>query len=314
MVNDNQPCSKTADKSSAPAAESTSVHCTSLVFTADLARQVLASAQEPIAIALPEGVESIAPECFKDSCIVRIMLPSTLVSIGREAFDGCTSLEAVTFAPGTRLREIGSDAFNMCTHLERIELPDTVQYLRKHCFCGSGLVEITLPGSVRRVERKAFAQCWKLTNVTISEGVESVEEGCFWQSGVVSVQVPKSLKRIAENAFRECYALERVAVPADAALEEVKKCAFAKTGIKELAIPGSVAVIREEAFSACRKLSKLTFEANSRLHTLSESSFADCSGLCEVIFSSDYQLERFRAAMLLSQLKRVTFQEGLENI
>lgn len=49
-------------------------------------------------VTIPEGVRIIAADCFKDVVSMKTLsLPSTLISIGEEAFMGCSNLESVSF-------------------------------------------------------------------------------------------------------------------------------------------------------------------------------------------------------------------------
>ena len=98
----------------------TLLQCNTQTLTAVFVRKILASLQGKIAVALPEGIESIAPECFKNSVIEHIDLPTSLVVIGEKAFDGCVHLNTVNFAAGSQLHEIGNDAFSLCENLKHI--------------------------------------------------------------------------------------------------------------------------------------------------------------------------------------------------
>ena len=61
-------------------------------------------------VSIPEGVRIIAAGCFKDvTSIKSLALPSSLISIGEEAFMGCTNLEEVSF--GGNEEEILDRAF-----------------------------------------------------------------------------------------------------------------------------------------------------------------------------------------------------------
>lgn len=55
-------------------------------------------------------------------------------TIGRLAFDNCTSLEKMSLKSGTK--EIGDYCFRGCTALKRIEIPKTVTVIGQGAFSG----------------------------------------------------------------------------------------------------------------------------------------------------------------------------------
>ncbi len=73
---------------------------------------------------IPEGVRIIAAGCFKDLTYIRsVSLPTSLVSIGEEAFMGCTDLEEVSF--GGNETEILDRAF-AGTKIGIEDIPDRI--------------------------------------------------------------------------------------------------------------------------------------------------------------------------------------------
>ena len=61
-------------------------------------------------VIIPEGIEKIEAEAFKDNKLVRkVVMPNTLTEIGDNAFSGCTNLEDIEFSEN--LKTIGENAF-----------------------------------------------------------------------------------------------------------------------------------------------------------------------------------------------------------
>ena len=61
-------------------------------------------------VVIPEGIEKIEAEAFKDNKLVRkVVMPNTLTEIGDNAFSGCTNLEDIEFSEN--LKTIGENAF-----------------------------------------------------------------------------------------------------------------------------------------------------------------------------------------------------------
>lgn len=85
----------------------------------------------------------------------RLVLPSSVVSIGNIAFYGCSKLEEVIIPPTVKI--IGREAFGGCKSLARIELPDSLSYLNDRVFSGcTTLTAIRVPTANRHYS------CWKL--------------------------------------------------------------------------------------------------------------------------------------------------------
>ena len=86
-----------------------------------------------VALDIPEGVMSIAPDAFKGSSVTKVVLPSTLSDIKDRAFWGCEQLREVDFSRCIELTNIGVEAFAF-----------------------TGLRAICLPSSVKKIGDKAF--------------------------------------------------------------------------------------------------------------------------------------------------------------
>lgn len=75
----------------------------------------------------------------------------------------------------------------------------------------SSLTSVTIPNSVKVIDRCAFYDCSSLTSVTIPNSVTSIEYAAF--SGckkLTTITIPNSVTSIGENAFLGCYNLQKV--------------------------------------------------------------------------------------------------------
>ena len=135
-------------------------------------------------------------------------IPSSVTSIGDEAFDGCSGLTSVTMPEG--VTSIGIWAFRG-SGLTSVTIPDSLTCIAYGAFSGcSGLTSVTIPDSVTSIGAWAFSGCISLTSVTIPMGVESVGIWAFLGSGLTSVTIPGSVIWIGENAFGACENLRSV--------------------------------------------------------------------------------------------------------
>lgn len=147
-------------------------------------------------------VTIINPGVFSDKGITSIVLPSSIETIGANAFAGCEKLKTVTIqnkaVKGTDgsstvvpIKQIGKSAFSGCTELT------------------------TFFGSVEEIGETAFEDCQKLN----------------------SVIVPAGLKKIDSNAFLMCKGLKEVFFAGPAAAADVAADVFdGATSLKVLHI------------------------------------------------------------------------------
>ena len=134
-----------------------------------------------------EGMTRIpAYVCENASSIEKVVIPSTVTSIGSSAFDGCGGLKGVSLPDG--LTKIEDSAFNNC----------------------DSLTSITVPKSVTSIGAYAFSNCASLKNAVIEANGKKLFEttmGNYAFSGctnLTSVTIPGNVTSIGNNAFNNC--------------------------------------------------------------------------------------------------------------
>ena len=61
--------------------------------------------------------------------------------------------------------------------------------------------KITLPSTLKRIERRTFSWCKNLKRVEISNGVERIGKACCNWCSLESIVLPASVEEIGEKAF-----------------------------------------------------------------------------------------------------------------
>ena len=204
-----------------------------------------------------------APWYGSRSRVKSAVIAEGVTSIGRYAFDGCTSLTSVTIPDS--VTSIGIVAFRDCKSLTSVTIPDSVTSIGNGAFRGcTSLASVTIPDSVTSIGAWTFCDCISLTNVTIPDSVTSIGDWAFMDcSSLTSVTIPDSVTSIGEQAFAYCTSLTSVTIPDS--VTSIGWYAFdGCTSLTSVTIPDSVTSIGGCAFRYCTSLTGIwVAEGNS---------------------------------------------------
>ena len=126
---------------------------------------------------------------FKDNANVHsVTIPSTIVSIGNEAFNGCINLTSVKFEGTFTDLTVGSYAFANCANLHTIELPAQTSAIGSHAFYVTPLTSFTIPAGVSVIESYTFAYT-TLKHITIPANVSLVRDAAFAYASLNTITI-----------------------------------------------------------------------------------------------------------------------------
>ena len=159
---------------------------------------------------IPTSVTSIGNDAFFDCVSLEsVTIPNSVTSIGKSAFSGCRSLESVTIP--NSVTSIGNNAFGGCSNLQSVTIPNSVTSIDANAFDGcSSLQSVTIPNSVTSIGNYAFYGCSSLESVTIPNSVMSIGYAAFQRCGLTSITIPNSVTNIDYTAFLNCKNLTSV--------------------------------------------------------------------------------------------------------
>ena len=256
-----------------------------------------------------DGTLSITGYTGSDTVIA---IPSTIdgkavTVIGRDAFQGCKSIEQVVIPDS--VTTIDCYAFHSCPSLMQVRIPDSVTSINGRAFfyCSS-LASIRLPMNLGELSDNPFFKCTSLTEIIIPEGLPlTFIDGLLIQNNNTlisclahtskTVTIPNSVTAIGANAFALCDSLEQIDIPDSVTLIDqnaFQNCSslvqvhipqsvtsissgmfFGCTSLAQVQIPASVTTIDHDAFKNCTSLDQVTIPAS--VSSIGEDAFENCS-------------------------------------
>jgi hypothetical protein len=196
---------------------------------------------------------------FADQTWVKVqsvVLPNTMQILDEFAFSGSEELIRINFPEG--LTEIRESAFDCAVSLMEVILPNSLQYIGKHAFRETGIIDIIIPNGVTTIGEGAFRLNEHLVSVTIGSGVQT----------------------IANYAFTDSDKLHEVIFVNNNSLKTIGHNAFSYTALRDMVMPNSVTTIGNRAFFECHDLTTITLSNN--LVKIGSEAFMDCISLMSI--------------------------------
>lgn len=147
-----------------------------------------------------------------NSKLKAVIIPDTVISLWKSAFETCSKLETVIIKGEslTEIREgafmgcseltsinlpnsitnIGMGVFSSCFALRAIDIPLNIRIIDSTTFCYAGIETATIPEGVTEISSAAFSTCPNLTSVTIPASVTTIVRSAFEFSENVTIIAP----------------------------------------------------------------------------------------------------------------------------
>ena len=245
-------------------------------------------------IVLPSTLTEIPANAFKGCTnLEEIVIPSQCIVVGESAFDGCAKLKKVTFGmfvdregnesdTYTGTITIGRNAFRGCTSLAVIENQRRMTTLHDGAFDGCTSLSAIDLTELRAAGRGVFRKCTGLTTLTLGENTAigmNMFEGC---TALTAVTYP--VASLPEGAFSGCTRLVNLTLTADD-FRGIGPSALSGTGLVKITLPRGTYAIAEGAFSGCTRLRTVTLSDGAHISFAGLSPFGACAQFSRFVVS-----------------------------
>lgn len=197
---------------------------------------------------------------------------------------------------GRPVTVIGVLAFNSAKTIKSLSIPATVRRIDKMAFFScSAIDKIIIPAGVEEIGSSAFRNCTSVESISFdnAKALKSIGDFAFASCRKIrALELPDGLKYVGEGAFSNCIELRSVVT--DRALEE----------------------IGEAAFSGCVELNSLTINSDACLKFGSKEkpAFHDCKSIGKITFSDNVKTIGSYMASGLGNITTIEFPKALERI
>lgn len=204
-------------------------------------------------------LERVEKYCFCDSGVEEIRTPQNVRFIAHNAFSCCANLKLAVLNEG--LETLGEDTRECVGDEPLAMMPGQYTYdgeQRSHggVFASSGLENVQLPSTLKRLESKAFYKCGSLKTISLPQGLEYIGEKCFFGSALEEFIAPASLRAVDEEAFSGCKCLRQAVLNdgLEALGDGHRSMIFHDSGLEEVTLAATLKTIGFNTFSECENL------------------------------------------------------------
>lgn len=203
----------------------------------------------------------------------------SVCEISDHAFAFNSKLKKITI-PST-VNSIGDDAFLSCTALERIDVDkNNTHYMSIDGILYARTYSIDDNGKCISDGKKSLVACgcgYKAREAAVADGTSYIEFNAFRECiNIESIILPESLKFFSPRAFADCKSLKNINIPEG--ISEIPAGAFAGCiSLEKIVLPESVRKISDAAFWGCTSLESI--EIKNEKAFINPTAFRNCRSL-----------------------------------
>ena len=254
-----------------------------------------------------------------------VLIPKSIVSIGRGAFADCRGLKAVHISDIEAWCKISFD-YNTSLSAPSFGSTNPLRYAHHLFLNGIEIKDLVIPNNIKTINEYAFHGCSALESVNIPNTVVSIKKGAFDAcDGLKTVNISDIASwckipfenaeanplSIAHHLLHNGTEVEDLVIPNS--VSSIGSYAFSGCNvIKYLVIPSSVTSIGTGAFINCSGLTSITIPES--VTSIGGSAFSGCSNLISVTIPESVTSIGGSAFFACSGLKSITIPEGVTSI
>ena len=197
-------------------------------------------------LTIPDNVQYIEANAFKDSRLEKITLPKQMERIEDGAFENCNNLKTVVMPEEVDF--LGSGVFLNCAQLEKVDFPK-YDHIPALTFGGCvSLKQVSIPESVSEIDQKAFSTCVLLKSISLPSQISEISASTFKDCmSLTTINIPEAVTSIEASAFSGCSSLTEFIIPEN--MKKISTLAFnGCRSLQNIVIPKSVDYIETNAF------------------------------------------------------------------
>ena len=244
--------------------------------------------------------EKTAVVCYPKSLSGEYVIPDTVTSIEKAAFENCNKLTKITIGSG--VETVNPYAFNQCNLLATVVFKDSDTANKKICerafyYCGS-LTEVDFGNAVTSIGDYAFTICSKIKSLEFPDSLTSIGQfafspytdrtgGTYKESNLESVKFGTGLKTIGNYAFYDDRKISKLEFTGDNLTSIGSYAFYDNLALEELNLSGDNVSIGDNAFNNYNKLK--TVNLKSGIKSIGSYAFRDCTVLDDIKLCSELE-------------------------
>lgn len=221
---------------------------------------------------LPKTLKTIGANCFqKAENLEEVVVNEGLEKINQKAFMSCYALSKINF-PST-LISIGKQAFYKA-HIEKLNTSASLTTIGDQAFYAAALKSVALGAKVTEIGNAAFAGCLGLASITVDAANPKFKtvDGVLFDTDMTKLYAypqadpraeyttPTTVKEIANSAF-DCAARLKTLRISEGVEAIPNSMCYGDTVLTKLYLPSTVKTIDVGAFDACSQLTEFHIRA-----------------------------------------------------
>lgn len=165
-----------------------------------------------VTIAPNSQLATIGSRAFSHCSLRNFILPSSVETIERSAFEYNTELESFNIPSNSELITISVSAFRRCSNLKSFTIPSKVTTIESGVFSGCiSLKDMVIAPGVQTIPASMMSDCTGLESVSMPSTIRTIGTKAFYGcTNLKTFKVPSSVESIGDQAFYGCSLLNDV--------------------------------------------------------------------------------------------------------